>query len=223
MSDEKEETAEQSSITNTTKQMMEAPILGLALGMMDRDSGRRPGAFIEDMEARGQKEMVAQTTQLPTKGSDHFAWNAMGVKFGEKVAGDDIWRKVTLPSGWKLNPTEHAMWSHLTDERGRVRGKVFYKAAFYDRSCHIYPETRYGRKSEYKDDNYDSARREVVYDKADNDKVLFATEYVEPLPRGADEPTRRAFYEAQDARGKMCSDFLLKTFPDHENAAAYWD
>lgn len=212
-----------SRISNTTQEAHTDPTLILMQGMMDAHSGRRPGSFIEDMEARGQRELVTQTSQLPTNGSEHPAWAAMGVKFGARVESDPIWTSVTLPPGWKMDGTSHSMWSHLVDSRGRVRGKVFYKAAFYDRSCRIYPVPRYGQKSEYKNDDYDGERREIAFDAADGEKAIFATDYVKPLPRDASDEIRRDYYKAQDDRGTACREFLKKNFPDFENPAAYWD
>ena len=94
---------------------------------------------IERQEARGQQELVA-STQLPVDGSEDLAVLALGIKFGERAAGDELFREATLPKGWTKQATDHAMWSEIVDETGKVRASVFYKAAFYDRSAFIRAE-----------------------------------------------------------------------------------
>ena len=51
--------------------------------------------------------------------------------------GDDLFTDVKLPQGWRIQPTNHSMWSDLLDEAGVKRAAIFYKAAFYDRSAFI--------------------------------------------------------------------------------------
>lgn len=207
----------ESRVTDTRSLYMENPELGL-LGMFeDQRPGRKPMQFIADMESQGQRELVNQTTQLPKQGSDDPAWEKMGVMFGDVVPNDPIFRKVELPAGWKLRPTDHAMWNDLLDDQGRVRGKMFYKAAFYDRSANIRAETRYGMDREYKvKDDYDSPRREVAKDFATG-KVLFASDFLEQPTRYTEESAA-----AEDAARKKVLDWLDTNRPDWKNAAAYW-
>ncbi len=103
----------------------------LLRGMMGKD----PSDIIPEQEARGQREFVNSTT-LPKKPS-HLCKQIeeMGIVFGEGV--DDLFIQVTLPEGWKKEPTDHSMWSRLVDNEGRERAKIFYKAAFYDRDAFL--------------------------------------------------------------------------------------
>lgn len=213
------------SITNTTQQ---SPLLHL-LGAMDDQQRRRPqGSFIEDMEAQGQRELASQTTQLPTKGSEDPAWAKMGVIFGAAVEGDAIWRKVTLPEGWKVVPTDHSMWSNLVDAKGTKRAAIFYKAAFYDRSCHIYPECRYVvdrqyASIEFKNDD-DRRQRSVVKDRATG-KLLLEPEWIDFINANTDEEREqnRKRYDAQYMQAADCEKWLKEHFPDFKDASAYWD
>lgn len=50
---------------------------------------------------------------------------------------DDVFQMVIAPDGWRLRRTDHPMWSELLDPSGAVRGMLFHKAAFYDRSAHL--------------------------------------------------------------------------------------
>lgn len=89
---------------------------------------------IEMMEKQGQEQLCASTV-LPTEAPDAClqALEEAGIKFGDVVEGDALFRFVTLPPKWKLRSTPHNMWSELVDETNSVRVDVFYKAAFYDR------------------------------------------------------------------------------------------
>ena len=90
--------------------------------------------YITGMEADGQRQLLASDT-LPSDGP----WDqmeALGFVPGEPVEGDPMFRRCTLPEGWKREGSDHAMWSHIVDERGVRRVSIFYKAAFYDRSAH---------------------------------------------------------------------------------------
>jgi hypothetical protein len=98
--------------------------------------GGNPRA-IEAQEARGQQELV-ESEQLPVRINEggREKLEALGVVFMPCV-GDDIFRSVKLPKGWKKVLTDHSMWSNLVDDKGVVRAQIFYKAAFYDRSAHM--------------------------------------------------------------------------------------
>lgn len=88
-------------------------------------------------EARGQRELV-MSTQLPVvcHGQKEELVRA-GVIFGEPCEDDSLFCEATLPDGWTKRPTDHSMWSELVDGDGKVRARIFYKAAFYDRVAHM--------------------------------------------------------------------------------------
>lgn len=96
--------------------------------------GGNPDA-IEDQEARGQEELC-NSSQLPrTDGYKDVRgdYERLGIKVIGKTKDNDLFYDVVLPEGWKINPTEHSMWSDLVDDKGEKVAGVFYKAAFYDR------------------------------------------------------------------------------------------
>jgi len=99
--------------------------------------------LIEEQEARGQKQLAGSSV-LPTKilRGEKSTLEMAGVVFGSPVEGDAIFTNVTLPDGWKIEPTDHSMWSDLLDNESRKRASLFYKAAFYDRSAHMSIEER---------------------------------------------------------------------------------
>ncbi|OPC84136.1 hypothetical protein B4N89_27290 [Embleya scabrispora] len=91
-------------------------------------------AFITDMEAQGQRQLVASDL-LPTECDDDATLEALGITLGEPLADDPLFRPATLPDGWSREASTHDMHSHILDEHGRRRVHVFYKAAFYDRKA----------------------------------------------------------------------------------------
>lgn len=204
-------------VTNTTQEAFENPLLPLIGAMDDRARGRGQGSFIEDMEARGQRELTSQTSKLPTEGSKDPAWAKMGVLYGEPDKDDPKFSFVQLPAGWVLRPTDHSMWNQLLDDKGRVRGKMFYKAAFYDRRATIHPVTRYqcDRESKIKDD-YDCPFREVVKDTATG-AALFMTDWVERPVKYTPEDLAR-----EGAARKQTAAWLDANRPEWKDASAYW-
>ena len=206
-------------ITNTTEQHKEnAPGL-IPAGLMGA-----PGhsGLIENMEAEGQRELAGQVDQLPTegltknrwgdKGSD-TPWEAMGIKIGEPVEGDEIWTSVTLPAGWSIKPTEHSMWSDLVDDKGRKRGAIFYKAAFYDRSAHIHSCRRFNYRADY--DNKDESKRIVlIEDACTNGPIRIITEPVA-------DPEKK--WESNDRADTKAKAWLEENYPDYLSPVAYWD
>lgn len=210
--------AREATVRNTTKQMFDNPLLGL-IGAMDDQSRRRPsGSFIEDMEAQGQREFAGQTTKLPKEGSDNPAWAKMGVIFKGVVEGDPIWRHVEMPMGWKIVADKgHSMWNSLRDDQGRERGAMFYKAAFYDRSCNIHPKTRYqiSRESKVKDD-YDSPERWTVLDTSSG-KVLHTSDWLARPEKYTAEHSN-----TWDGMYKEIQKWLTEHRPLWQDASAYW-
>lgn len=105
--------------------------------LADARSGGRggSGAFIEEMEREGQAQLVT-SDRLPTRMDPaQPEWEALGFTFGEPDPHDPMFRLATLPEGWKRKGSSHAMWSYITDQHGRDRVSIFYKAAFYDRDA----------------------------------------------------------------------------------------
>ena len=190
-------------------------------GMVDQMLGKSAGSSIERMEAEGQRQVCAQETRLPTDfnefgdrvGSGRDALTEAGVVFGECVPSDDIWTQVELPAGWKISPTDHAMWSKLTDNEGRHRAAIFYKAAFYDRGCHIDVVPRY-RSSARRPEDYDSPGPYVPQIE-DAGAVIWEGS---PLHKNPGESTSEVA-----GRAELHANVELKVrFPNHRELAAYW-
>jgi len=81
-------------------------------------------------------EQLGKGKVLPVKGTDGLEkeWGILGVKLGERMPGDDLFRLAKLPEGWKIVPTgEVSIQSYLIDEQGREIAVIAYKPEFYDR------------------------------------------------------------------------------------------
>ena len=212
-----------------TKVIQENPELSALLhltAMMDGTTGH-----IEASEARGQQHLV-NSAQLPAEGTpggpDGYRktnpddWKAMGVEFGPIVEGD-IFRDATLPEGWKVEATDHAMWSKLLDDKGRERASIFYKAAFYDRSAHISLCSRFTLRRVYNESPDWTGQDEVL----DGGERIFITPEVDAVKLEELNDRSRPYDEkdkAHKAVQSMCEKWISdKGCPDYQNPALYWD
>jgi len=185
--------------TNTAKQAHDDPLTTLFMTM---GSGG-----IERQEARGQQELV-NSESLPTECTGREALEAAGVKFGEPYPDDKLFCPVTLPPGWKKRATDHAMHSHLVDDKGRIRAGIFYKAAHYDRRADMSVNRRYSI-SMYEDGSDDNHYRCVV---KDGNTVIHTI----------GESKKDDYKERELLRQEVVA-WLNKNFPQWESSAAYWD
>ena len=98
---------------------------------------------IEAQEKQGQEELV-NSSQLPKytntgirKAEAKEKYEELGIKVKSDSRGDDLFVDVEMPKGWKVQATDHSMWSDLVDDKGHKKAEIFYKAAFYDRDAFI--------------------------------------------------------------------------------------
>jgi hypothetical protein len=164
---------------------------------------------IEAQEARGQQE-VANTDTLPKDmGGNEKALKDMGFKIEGPVPGDNLFVYATLPPGWKKKPTDHDLYTDLVDDKGRVRGSIGYKAAFYDRWANLSMKRRIQLSVDY-----DNKTAGVALVKA-GDTLLFKT-------KEHKSDKKMAYDLREDARAEAVA-WLKKYFPDYDSPAAYWD
>ena len=171
---------------------------------------------IERQEAAGQAKLAKSADRLPLdinypRGVTHAqVADATGIKFGNVV--DKIFIEATLPDGWKIVPTSHAMWSDLVDDKGQRRAGIFYKAAFYDYNAHINFECRYGINGyATREDGGIKLRGCQVVDKS-TEKVLWSSDFVGERD-----------YDSQDKNSTEAHKWLNENFPQHDDSFAYWN
>lgn len=192
-------------------------------GMLNVMSGRGLDGLIEGQERRGAEQLAGQRDQLPTNGSTNYEWDRLGFVWGEEVPGDPIFRQVKMPEGWSIKRTDHDMHSDLVDNKGRRRGGIFYKAAFYDRSARISLTTRYSYSYKDVDKNkhgYDGPKYGVVLD-ADGSELYRSEAFSDPvLKEGEKKNWNESAYEQALRASKK---WLDANKPKHEDVYAYWD
>jgi len=193
--------------------------LGLLVESMARGGA---SAMIEAQEARGQRD-ACNSDQLPTKGllgADRPVWEAMGIKIlDDQPCTDSLFTFVELPKGWKKQPTDHSMWNNLVDDKGRVRGSFFYKAAFYDRDANIHPVRRFSIERNYERKDTDDLIEMQV---RDSKKAVFSVEA--PMPKKDGKRDYQASEQVEKELRGQCAQWLIDNgFPDYNNVSAYWD
>jgi hypothetical protein len=147
-------------------------------------------------------------------------WKAVGAEFGPPV--DKLMRKVKLPEGWKLVRTDHYMYTHLVDGKGRVRGQIGLKRS--DRWASMFLYRRFGCDPVLDDD-----RSKLCYRVTDGKKEIWRTEVVVvPVPaEGVVGPPYRVYAEKveeveQELRNLCCA-WLRERYPNFNDPAAHWD
>lgn len=172
---------------------------------------------IEAQERAGQLEQaIASTLPRHVNSGTWEQLEEMGVERLGPVPGDDLFVNVELPKGWRKQPTDHAMWSNLLDDKGRTRATIFYKAAFYDRDAHINVERRFS--TSYKSDSTEFGKGPFYGIAEDADgEVIFRTATI------AVDETLGNDSEVRDRVRGEARRWLERNFPDYENPLAYWD
>ena len=174
-----------------------------------------PSKAIENQEKRGQMtEAKRQTLPRDMQNVTQEQMESLGFVFGEQA--DDLFVYVTFPNGWKKEPTSHSMHTDIVDDKGRRRGGIFYKAAFYDRSAHMYLSVRYSYGTQPVDGwiNHDpNEDRKVAY-VDDCGTRIFESEPVE-IGRGE--------YEKKQELEQLAKQWIEEHFPLHNDPTAYWD
>lgn len=207
--------------------MTPAAIGALARGDLGNALAAMLPGGIEAQEAAGQRELTRASSSLPINGTleGNYGrerpelrpqWEAVGFTFGKPVPNPHgrppIFVEATFPPGWSLKPTDHSMWSHVIDAKGRKRASVFFKAAFYDYNAHTFGlECRYVVEGEY-GPAPDHALTAYIVKDADGEKAIHRV----PVPAGAGYDERTKYSKAAEA-------WLAEHFPDHANPLVYWD
>ena len=94
-----------------------------------------PGG-IEAQEARGQETFAAgDSLPIEMRGTTLDDLTSLGFVFGAAI--DELFVECRVPEFWTKRPTEHPLHTEILDAAGKVRGSVFYKAAYYDRRADL--------------------------------------------------------------------------------------
>lgn len=210
--------------TKTNKlTMTPAALSALAKGDLENFMAASIPGGIERQEKQGQiTESFRETLPIDgtiksRRGEDNKAqFESVGFVFG--APADDLFVNVKFPEGWKKVPTEHSMWTDIVDHKGRKRGAIFYKAAFYDRSAHCHLTRRFDVTQTYGD----GTTNETAY-------IADACGEVNQRIEGLKRPDYNDRAEAQrrnaamdEAKTKLRA-WLKENFPNYESPTAYWE
>lgn len=192
-----------------------AALAAFAKGDMDNFLVASTPGGIEAQEKAGQTTFVANS-QLP-KECPRADLEKIGFKFGGEV--DKIFISVTMPAGWTKRATEHSMWSDLLDDKGRKRGSIFYKAAFYDRNAHMRLTRRYDVESYHGCD--ESGKATAPDDYNPPHYAITVTDCGKEIHRIGVVP--RDAYKEKDEMAAKASAWLDANYPQWKDATAYWE
>ena len=193
--------------TKMKTQITPAALGALCAGDMENFIAAATPGGIEAQEKRGQIEQTFAET-LPkdgTTGKDRKQWEALGFMFGD--AADDIFVNVKFPNGWRKKPTDHSMWIELLDDKGRKRGAIFYKAAFYDRSAHVHIEARFSYSS-YESTSKKDEMAVVIRDAGETSQTIGTWKAGE--------------YTLKDELEAKAKKWLIENYPKWQEASEYW-
>lgn len=183
---------------------------------------------IEAQESLGQQNLCRNGGLLPRYGThqDRSVYEAMGIAFGEPM--DDLFIRVTLPEGWKIEPTDHSMHSNLVDAQGRKRAHLFYKAAFYDRQARISLVRRFSIQQKYCNDKgeslYCGSPTHSAFIVLDGETEIYSAAI---RPSGSFTNWSAEWWDNQRAAEALdraeCEAWLGERYPDWQSYLAYWD
>lgn len=168
-----------------------------------------PGG-IEAQEAAGQAKLVEAANLLPGKLSVELKdqlWK-LGFRF-VSTTSDDLFDTWVFPAGWKIQATNHPIHNDLLDDKGRRRGGMFYKAAFYDRSASLNLARRY-RFASHADAAIEGRRKVEILD-FDDTVLHYIGDYAE------------RDWDTLDKLETTAKDWLNEKFPSWEDPLAHWD
>lgn len=194
--------------------MTPAALKALTSGQRENFIAAMTPGGIEAQEKAGQIEQsFAETLPIDLHGYGKD-FEALGFVLGLKV--DDCFQQAQWPKGWRKKPTDHSMWTEILDDKGRKRGMIFYKAAFYDRSAHAHLSPRFRVACDYGD------KVQAVFIE---DACGVVSERLDGMPSPDWSKRTEADYRKKvidDAKATLKA-WLIKNFPKFESVTAYWD
>ena len=170
----------------------------------------------DDMDWSEQNEILTRNNIAWTKEQ----YEKMGIDILDEE--DDLFWSVKLPEDWEIKATKHHMWNDLYDGKGRLRGKFFYKAAFYDRDAFINFEGRYGLSVTHvapENVSYDVWRASDLHGIVTDGgtEVIFETEH---------RPSSEDFSVEMTTEKELWAEldkWIEEHYPNYEDINAYWD
>ncbi len=174
---------------------------------------------IENMEEEGQQETITGIMMAKDMRPSREAWEKLGFTFKD-IEGDNVLCQAVLPEGWILVPTNHPMWNEIYDDKDRLRGRMFYKSSFYDRSAHMSLISRYSVMEK----PVGQKQQDGLIYFGNDEEILFEAGIVQGLYNfGLDNDARIQINAKEANLLAEARAYGLKNYPDFKNIDAYWD
>lgn len=177
-----------------------------------------PGG-IEAQESAGQvMTNLQQTLPIDLNGTCTRAdLESLGFVFGEPQ--DELFVYCQFPAGWRKQASEASRHSYLLDDKGRKRGSIFYKAAFYDRRADMALLRRYAvtlfNACDERGNAVDESQSPATH------AHTLITDDGAPLHEIGIRARRD--WDTAHAHEKDGQAWLEEHFPDWRNPLAYWE
>lgn len=96
----------------------------------------------------GTREAIARCALPKPKPEDEAYFRKLGIiwKYGAPTSADKLLFEAVLPKGWRLVRCDHYLYSHLLDEKGRIRAEIMVhnidRAAWISARCRFSADAR---------------------------------------------------------------------------------
>lgn len=184
-------------------------------------------ASVKEQEKEGQHSLL-QSTLLPVSirpSSEEALFLQLGFEFGKVYEAEPLFREAKLPPGWSKEGTSHSMHTDLVDEKGFIRGDIFYKAAFYDRKANMGLFRRISVQEDYDALDKDgtlSFHVSVVMPGRPDDEGCLLRKTIHTLTHEKKWEANKSYKARHEVRGEA-EIWLKNNYPDHDSVLAYWD
>jgi len=170
-------------------------------------------------EVNGQRDVAQQQTLPKDMNHPKELFESLGFVF--LGTADDLFYYVTYPEGWSVKPTAHSLWSDLLDAKGRKRGSIFYKAAFYDCNASVSLCHRYAIRS-HVPCNEDGVLVSD-YSQGYTHLCVFISDATVPNPTYVLGWAPRKSHDKHYEFKQSAAAWLDERIPDWRNPLLYWD
>lgn len=197
---------------DTMSKMFEAEEMMMLLHAMEGEN-----FSLENLGKAGHNKFPKYHLMAKEMLPDRTSWEKLGFSFMDMM-GDTVLCKALMPKGWRIEATNHSMWSNIYDDKDNLRGEMFYKDSSRDREAHMSLIRRYAIHKEYIDEDRTTCE---IYFGNPIEKIFVAGTV--SIPSNSTREERWAKYNEEDKLMNIVKVFADENYPGWENVLAYWD
>ena len=179
------------------------------------DGRNRDADIVEIVERSAQDVAVSTTLMAKDMNPGREVWESLGFEFAD-IEGDDVLCRAKLPEGWTMNATDSQYWTEIRDENGMVRGKMFFKGAYYDRKARMALKQRYEICTDYDEE---SNTRKIYF--GNNDEEIFVAGTL-ARPKNDDYEGFKKYELDTSILQMVAKEYANENYPDWKDVRAYW-